>query len=61
MASLVIVMTLGGMDYEACFPMPDIETCVSRIAENWKAIKKQHPDATVGIGCADPMPEGDPT
>lgn len=50
---LVIVMTIGGQDYERREPMLNISTCFARAAERWQEIVKLHPEATgFGVGCA---------
>lgn len=56
---LVVIMTIGGQDYERREPMPNIEVCWARAAERWGEITKQHPDAVgVGVGCT--VQNGDP-
>jgi hypothetical protein len=49
---LVVVMTLGDMDFERREPMPTIEACWVRAAERFAEITRQHPDVVeLGVGC----------
>lgn len=59
MIFLVIVMTIGDMDFERRVPMLDAATCWTRAAETFEQIKRQHPEATgLGVGCT--FSRGDP-
>lgn len=51
--SLVIIMTVGGMDYERRKEQPSLAVCWQQAAEAMdQMMKQEHKDLTqIGIGC----------
>lgn len=53
MIFLVVIMTIGGQDFERREPMPNIRACWERAVETWESLQKQHPEVTgMGVGCS---------